>query len=196
MVVILGTAHSKSTPGKKSPDGTFREFSYSREICKRIKAALIAKGIKTVIDIEGDEELSLQNRCTIVNRYCAQFGAKNCIYVSIHNNAAGKGNLWYSARGWSVYVCSNASANSKLLAKLLYEEALKRNLKGNRYSPLDKYWTANYYVLKNTKCPAVLTENLFQDNKEDVAFLLSEVGKQTIVDTHVEGILKYINGVK
>ena len=36
---------------------------------------------------------------------------------------------------------------------------------------------SGFYILKHTKCPAVLTENLFQDNKEDVGFLLSEEGK-------------------
>ena len=49
------------------------------------------------------------------------------------------------------------------------------------------------YILKHTLCPAVLTENLFQDNKEDVEFLLSDEGKQTIVDIHVEGIEKLVN---
>jgi N-acetylmuramoyl-L-alanine amidase len=56
MIVILGTAHSKSTPGKRSPDGLLREYLYSREICKRVKSALMAKGIKCIIDVEGDEE--------------------------------------------------------------------------------------------------------------------------------------------
>jgi N-acetylmuramoyl-L-alanine amidase len=33
---------------------------------------------------------------------------------------------------------------------------------------------------------------MFQDNKEDVEFLLSEKGKQTITEVHVEGILTYL----
>jgi N-acetylmuramoyl-L-alanine amidase len=49
-------------------------------------------------------------------------------------------------------------------------------------------------MCRDTSCPAVLTENLFQDNKDDVAFLLSDEGKKKIVDIHVQGILKYING--
>ncbi len=49
-----------------------------------------------------------------------------------------------------------------------------------------------FYILKHTKCPAVLTENLFQDNKEDVEFLLSEEGKLAIVNLHVWGIMKYL----
>ena len=44
--------------------------------------------------------------------------------------------------------------------------------------------------------PAVLTENLFQDNKEDVEWLLTERGKQTIVDLHVEVIKQYLNTYK
>lgn len=49
---------------------------------------------------------------------------------------------------------------------------------------------SGFYILKHTKCPAVLTENLFQDNKEDVEFLLSEEGKRAIISLHVWGIMK------
>ena len=192
MVVILGTAHSKSTPGKCSPDKKLREYQYSREICQEVKKQLILKGVNCVIDILEDEEKSLQNRCNIVNNYCKQFGAENCIYISIHVNASGMGDKWMSAKGWSVFVCPTASDSSKQLAKTLCEEALKYNLKGNRFLPTCKYWTSNLYVLKNTKCPAVLTENMFQDNKDDVKFLLSEKGEKTIIDVHVNGIMNYL----
>ena len=195
MKIILGTAHSKSTPGKRSPDGKFREYLFSREVCKEIKAQLTQKGYDCVIDIEGDEEYSLSNRCNIVNSYCRKYGAKNCLYVSIHVNAAGA-NSWANARGLSVYTYTNGSLASKQLAKTLYEEGASKGLKGNRSVPACKYWTANFYVLKYTNCPAVLTENLFQDNKEDVAFLMSPQGKKAIVDYHVNGIIKYLGGKK
>lgn len=195
MKIILGTAHSKSTPGKRSPDGKFREYLFSREVCKEIKAQLIQKGYDCVIDIEGDEEYSLSTRCNIVNSFCRRYGAKNCLYVSIHVNAAGSGG-WANARGLSVYTYTNGSLASKQLAKTLYEEGASKGLKGNRSVPVSKYWTANFYVLKYTNCPAVLTENLFQDNKEDVAFLMSPQGKKAIVDYHVSGIIKYLGGKK
>ena len=51
---------------------------------------------------------------------------------------------------------------------------------------------SGFYMLKHTRCPAVLTENLFQDNREDVEFLLSEEGKRAIVSLHVWGIMKYL----
>ena len=60
------------------------------------------------------------------------------------------------------------------------------------YSDGDADKEAHLYVLKNTNCPAVLTENFFQDNKKDVDYMLSDEGFHAIVRLHVEGILNYI----
>ena len=40
---------------------------------------------------------------------------------------------------------------------------------------------------------SLLTENMFQDNKEDMAFLLSDEGKKKLASVHVQGILNYMN---
>ena len=53
----------------------------------------------------------------------------------------------------------------------------------------------DFWVVRKTYMPAVLTENLFMDNKGNVEFLLSEEGKKTIIDLHVEGIKKYIESL-
>lgn len=60
------------------------------------------------------------------------------------------------------------------------------------WSDGDPDYEARFTVLTGTKCPAVLTESLFQDNKSDMEYLLSEEGKAAIVKLHVNGILKYI----
>ena len=39
-IIIFGTAHLDSTPGKCSPDGAFREAVYSREIIADLKAIM------------------------------------------------------------------------------------------------------------------------------------------------------------
>ena len=59
----------------------------------------------------------------------------------------------------------------------------------------DRDWEAGYFVLRNTSCPAVLIEAMFQDNKHDVAFLLSDEGRQAITRTIVEGIIKFIESL-
>ena len=47
-------------------------------------------------------------------------------------------------------------------------------------------------MCRDTKCAAVLTENLFQDNIDDVKYLLSNEGKTAIADLHVNAISNYI----
>lgn len=195
--IILGTAHLKSTPGKCSPDKKFFEYKYSREVCKAVKAILEDSGYKVIIDIEDDDlkvsssqELCL--RCKTVNDLQKIY--KNCIYISIHVNAAGNGTKWMNATGWSAYTSVGITAADKL-AECLYEAA-KKNLKGRKlrtdFTDKDSDIESDFYVLKHTTCPAVLTENFFQDNKDDVAYLTSDKGFHEIVRTHVEGIIKYI----
>ena len=195
--IILGTAHLKSTPGKCSPDKKFFEYEYSREICQTLKAILQNLGYKVFIDIEDDDmkvtsSQELVKRCQIVNNLHKKY--KNCIYVSIHVNAAGADNKWHNATGWSVYTSKGVTQADKL-ATCLYEAA-KANL-GKRkirtdFSDKDADFESNFYVLKHTNCPAVLTENFFQDNKEDVEYLTSNEGFHAITRLHVEGILNYI----
>lgn len=191
--VILGTAHGSNVAGKCSPDKRLREYKYSREICAKVKAVLDAKGIPCTIDIEGDYEAGLNSRVRLVNKIVAEHGgAKNCVYISIHNNAAGNGD-WRSARGFCVYAYTGASASSKALASIFAKNAKEMQLKGNRAWPATQYYTANFAVLRGTTCPAVLTENMFQDNINDVEFLLSEEGKAAIVKLHVDSVCEYID---
>lgn len=212
MVIILGTAHLGTTPGKCSPDGKFRECVYSREIVKMIKEALENKGITAVIDYEPlepnakmkgsttkqEQSRELIWRANFVNNLCDKYGTSNCVYVSVHVNAAGSDSQWMNARGWSVYT-SPGKTKSDTLATLLYEEAKSilpsdsKHYVRSDFSDGDPDYEANFYVLRKTKCPAVLTENLFQDNKKDVEFLTSVEGKKKIVEIHVNGILRYIN---
>lgn len=196
--IILGTAHLKSTPGKCSPDKKFYEYKYSREVCQAVKVALEDLGYTVFIDIE-DEDLPNVNqskelclRCKIVNDLQKIY--KNCIYISIHVNAAGNGTKWMNATGWSAYTSIGVTSADKL-ANCLYDAA-KKNLTGKKlrtdYTDKDPDIESNFYVLKHTNCPAVLTENFFQDNKEDVKYLTSDEGFHQIVRLHVEGILQYI----
>lgn len=215
MIVILGTAHLGTTPGKRSPDGKFRECIYSREIVKRIKEDLEQKGITAIIDYEPlepndkmksptakqEQSRELTWRANFVNNLCSKYGTSNCLYISVHVNAAGADGQWKAARGWCVYT-SPGRTKSDTLATCLYNQAKNLLPPTSKYyvrsdfSDGDPDYEANFYVLTKTKCPAVLTENLFQDNKEDVTFLASEKGKRTIVDIHVNGILDYLNGQK
>ena len=115
-----------------------------------------------------------------MNTVCEKFGTKNVILISVHCNAAGSGQ-WMNARGWEAWT-SVGETKADELATCLYREAEKAGFKIRKdMTDGDPDKEAHFYILKHTKCPAVLTENLFQDNREDVAYLLSKTGKKTIV---------------
>ena len=100
------------------------------------------------------------------------------------------GSQWLNATGWSCYTCKGQTT-SDLIAASFYEAA-KKNFPDRRirtdYSDNDPDWEENFYILRHSLCPAVLTENFFMDNLSDLEYLQSRVGKQAVVDTHVEGM--------
>jgi N-acetylmuramoyl-L-alanine amidase len=208
-LIVLGTAHRLREPGKQSPDGRLKECVWSRQICKEIATKLRSYGYKVEIDYEPldldrsmwsanvttERNRELAMRVNYVNELCRQNGAKNVLYVSIHVNAAGADNKWHDANGWQVCVSTKASASSKLLANCLFERASKAGLKCRKPQAFQNYWPQSLYVLNSTNCPAVLTENLFQDNKKDVDYLLSGPGIHNIVRLHIEGIIDYIDHI-
>ena len=193
MKILIDNGHGHNTPGKRSPDGKFREYAYNREIAKRIVADLLDRGYDAELLVPEDNDISLEERVRRVNALCSAHGKSNIILVSIHVNAAGNGSKWTNATGWSVYTCKGQTASDKL-AECLYEAAIK-NFPGKRirtdFSDGDSDWEENFYILRHTLCPAVLTENFFMDGL-DLEFLQSKAGKQAVVDTHVEGIIEYI----
>lgn len=195
MKILIDNGHGVDTAGKRSPDGSLREYKYAREIAERIVSELRKQGFDAERIVTEENDISLKERSQRVNAICKRLGTKNVILVSVHCNAAGNGSQWMTARGWSAHVSLNASTQSKAFARTLIEAAENEGLKVRKYAHQVPYWEQNLAICRDTNCPAVLTENLFQDNKEDVAFLLSEVGKETIVSLHVKGIINYLKTI-
>lgn len=195
MKILIDNGHGINTAGKCSPDKRLREYAYTREIAQRLVSELRGAGYDAQRIVTETTDISLSERCRRVNSICKTHGAKNCVLVSIHNNAVGSGGVWRDARGFSVHISSNASSNSKKLAVMFTETAIKMGLKGNRSIPKTKYWVQSLAMTRDTNCPAVLTENMFQDNKQDVDFLLSEDGMSAIVKLHFDVLTKYVKEV-
>lgn len=205
IVVLLSAGHTKSTPGKRSPDGRFLEWSFNRKIVTRLKAMLTKAGI-AFYDVHPEDDFilgyandskDLVLRVKRANERYAQLKTKGlqAIYISVHANAAGTNCGWTNATGFSVYVSTNASEKSRRAARMFQLRAEAMGLRGNRSVPLAKYHEANFYVLRNTHMPAVLTENLFYTNKAEVDFLLSEQGQEVIAKLHFDTIIEYINSL-
>lgn len=194
MKVLIDNGHGENTKGKCSPDGKLREYAWTREIADMLVLELGKMGIDAERVVKETIDVPLSERCRRVNEICGRLGTSNVILISIHCNAVGNGTEWMNARGWSAYT-SKGKTKADKLATFLYEEA-EKNFISQRIrrdnSDDDPDWEENFYILRKTKCPAVLTENFFQDNKEDVEFLLSADGKARIVKAHAIGIANYL----
>ena len=94
-----------------------------------------------------------------------QFGAD--LFVSIHCNAADS----REAKGTETY-CYSRGGKGERLARYIQSQIV------NSLGTVDRgVKTANFYVLKNTNCPAVLVEIAFISNPDDEA-LLANAGKR------------------
>jgi N-acetylmuramoyl-L-alanine amidase len=136
--------------------------------------------------VDSLEDVSLRKRVAKANTLHKE--KKNCIYVSVHANAFGNGRDFNSAKG----VCTfhhYKSTTGKRLA-----ESLQRHL--GDLTPLrdrgvrsNDSW-ANFYVLRKTHMPAVLSENGFMTNFDDATALLDPIVRSQIAWAHYSMILE------
>ena len=184
---LLDNGHGKNTRGKRSPvwgDGTqLFEWEFNRDIVRRIAAKLKADGVKFEILVPEETDVSLQERCRRANQYQQMYN--NCVLFSIHGNAGG-------GTGWECYT-SKGTTKADEIATLLYEEA-EKEFAGWKirkdFADGDADKEANFYILRHTVCPAVLTEKFFFDNEKDCKLMLSEAGRERIAKIHINVIKK------
>lgn len=199
LVVCLDNGHASTTLGKCSPDKSLYEWKYTRDLVAAIQQELECRGIKTfLVTPEADVDVALSTRASRVNNQIVrnqQQGYKT-ILISVHVNAAGAGQKWMNATGWECWT-TVGKTNSDKLAEALYDAAdiylnYNHGIKlRTDMSDGDRDWEKNWTILYKANCPCVLTENLFMDSQHDVEFLKSYIGFKALVDTHVEGILRY-----
>lgn len=194
MKILVDNGHGSNTPNKCSPDRSFREYAYTREIAAKVVYELKKKGYDAELLVPELYDVKLDERVHRANVKCQSLGKNNVLLISIHNNAAGNGQ-WMKARGWSCYTTKGETESDKV-AEHLYDAA-ERIFVGHKirkdYSDGDRDWEESFYICRKTLCPAVLVENFFMDNKDDLAYLISDEGKDAIVRCHIEGIISYIN---
>jgi len=183
------------TPGKRSPkfdDGSvLYEGVNNREIVKKLMIAMEAEDIKCIDIVASEQDVSLPIRVDRANNLSK---TKPCIYISIHSDANGDGSVWDKASGLSVYT-SVGQTKSDEFAQLVIDE-LKDNFKDavkwrTDSTDKDEDKEENFYVLKNTNCPAILCELGFHTNKEEATKMLTADWKNKVVLSIIYAIKKF-----
>lgn len=220
-VILIDNGHGVDTPGKCSPDASmkkyysplyFREFSWARKCAQGICDVLQAEGYTAFLLVKEEKDVPLKERTDRIKAYCRTYGTENVIVVSIHVNAAAGDQKWHDARGLAIYT-SPGQTKSDTLATCIYDAAVEELVErkyghpyGNTFGPEsgkqkpiradwkdgDPDYEAAFWMLTKHPAVSVLVEHMFQDNKEDVAWLKSDAGLGACIQLNVEGIENYI----
>ena len=192
MIVLLDNGHGGlingiyQTPGKRKDwdnDGMIYEGEFNRAIVNGIIEQLTFLKIPYVNIAPEYRDVTLKTRVNRANAY----PASKSIYISIHSNAGG-------GTGSEIFT-SIKPTKSDAIATIFGEEYQKEfpdiKLRTDFDSDGDLDKEVNFYVLKHTKMPAILTENFFMDNKDEFKTILNvREGRQRIIDYHVKAILR------
>ena len=137
-------------------------------------------GIRAVKLVPETFDVSLEERCKRANLWYDRCNG-NCIVVSIHANAGG-------GTGFEVYTSPGQTKADPIATKLI--EQLQRDFpkikmrKDMVDGDPDK--ESQFYILKHTKAPAILAENLFMDNEADCQLLMDEDFRDKLADSYVK----------
>ncbi|MCY9153737.1 N-acetylmuramoyl-L-alanine amidase [Bacillus haynesii] len=178
--VWLDAGHGGTDPGASGYG--LQEKDVVLKIVKYAKSYLEAnyKNVQVKLTRSTDVFYGLSKRASMAN----QWGAD--LFVSVHANAGnGKGT------GFETFRYNGTGGNTLSFQECLHKEILSTMKAYGQISDRGLK-QANYAVLRETRMPAVLTENLFIDRKEDADRLKDSGFLKAVGEAHARGIAKYL----
>ncbi len=188
-LIVLDAGHGMETAGKRTPaikelgDRSIREFEFNKAVVDKLKIMLENCGFKILLTANGTKDVALSERVAIANRNNAD------AFISIHYDAI-DGEFQESdgkaePSGHSVFYYPGSKSGEKLATCILNE------LKNGTTQKNRGIRSATYYVLKQTKCVAILSENGFMDNKTEAILMIDDNFTTEVATEHAKGICNY-----
>lgn len=184
--VALDDGHGMDTPGKRTPyipeiGRSIQENEFNRAVVRFLDVELQRCGIETVLVAPTDQDTPLKERTDLANNENVD------IYVSIHYDAIDGKFDNNDPEGHTIYVYSGQM--NKEAGKLA--QCVAEFLKNGTAQQWRGIKEANFHVLRETKMPAILSENGFMDNKREALLMISESFQKEVAKEHAQGICKY-----
>lgn len=186
-VILIDNGHGIETPGKRSPfsDMPLREYKFNRHIAQGLYHRLISHGIEAHLVVKEEKDISLPVRCMRINGLVDYYRNLNffAFGISIHANAGG-------GSGFEVWT-SRGNTEADPIATIFYNAFLKYTPFKGRADMMDgdPDKESSFYILKHTKCPMILTESGFMDNRSDLSELTTPEGRIGIINAHFQAVL-------
>lgn len=173
--MVIDAGHGGSDPGTISAGG-LHEKNVNLQVAHRVAGLLGQKGIGVLMTREDDRRIELEERANIANRRNAN------LFVSIHSDS----NPDRGRQGFTIFVARSASREATRIAGGISEAmaAMGCDSHGIR--------EADYKVLVNTSCPAVLVEIGHLSNSQDASRLRNPAWQNRLAQAIASGILDYL----
>jgi N-acetylmuramoyl-L-alanine amidase len=139
----------------------------------RLKKELERRGFNVVMTRSRDVFIPLATRVAIANKY------RGAIFVSVHYNSARRS----SAQGFETYFYSKTSA------PLAYR--IQRNILRTASTENRGIKQRGFYVLRNTKIPAVLVECGFLTNRTEAKRCMKPTYRQALAEQIAAAVTEY-----
>ncbi len=189
----IDAGHGALTAGKRSPvlpDGRqLLEYEFNRDVTRRIFEALDRLGV-AYYNVVPETQVGnfLIERVDRANRLSS---ALPKLFLSVHANAGPAPSLQDftddSVRGIETWYF-HGSTQGRNLAAVFQRHLIAETGFVNRH--LRSKVTGQFYVLRATRMPAILTENGFYNNRFDLEIMLTDAFRQSVADAHVAAILE------
>ncbi|MBQ3840513.1 MAG: N-acetylmuramoyl-L-alanine amidase [Fibrobacter sp.] len=173
--ICIDAGHGGSDPGAKN--GTYKEKNAALGIAFELGLVLYRGGYEVYFTRTNDTAVSLADRCTISNLAGAD------LFVSVHLNSSTSA----SAAGIETYVYRNASATARNVADNVQKKLIEATGSKNRGVK-----ESGFYVLKNTKSPAILVETGFISNTTECKKLFTTDYQRTLAKAIYGGIRQVV----
>lgn len=176
--VRIDAGHGGKDPG--AVGNGLQEKNIALTVSLGVKERLEAEyeDVQVSMSRSTDVFLELSERTNLANKAGAD------LLVSIHCNAGG------GAGGFESFRYTNASASTRSLQNVLHTEIM---IALKPFGIIDRGQKAkNLHMCRESKMPAVLTENLFIDVASDASKLKRHEVINALIEGHVKGIAKYL----
>lgn len=173
--ICIDAGHGGSDPG--AINGTYKEKKAALGIALELGLALYRGVYEVYFTRTNDTFVSLADRCTISNLSDAD------LFVSVHLNSSTSA----TASGIETYVYRSASTTARKVADKVQKQLTEATGAKNRGVK-----ESGFYVLKNTKSPAILIETGFISNLTECKKLFTTDYQRTIAKAIYNGIRQQV----
>lgn len=183
--IAYAAGHYLHTAGKRLPKeldkNQTREWVLNDRVARHFAEAAKQYEIVELLRVDdpaGKKYIDLDARCKAANKWDADF------FIEFHHDAAGK---VFNGGGMTAYAYKEGTKAAEYRDEIYAACIAGGGLKGNRSDPT---LAKGFYVLTNTKAPAVLLECGFMDSTVDAPVILTDAYSKLVAYATMEGIAK------